>query len=270
MFGPRPPSWAVELPVWLAERLSESGDRTAIIARPQALWLMPTAVLPFLLVVLRRTLVDAPAPQIVLQLLARLAVLLAAALALSQPSLRSPIRGKTVVYVVDVSDSIDDDQLAEARKLARIGLDQIVAEEEEDLDREDRTRLALVTYAGRAEVREVTSESKVDDVILRHEGDHLASDHAGALRLAAALVDPQTEGRVVLITDAGGSLAEREDLQTASREMQSQGITLHVRRFPPQGAGRRARRSGATCRRRCGSGRRSRWRSTCRPPPRVR
>jgi uncharacterized membrane protein len=72
---------------------------------------------------------------------------------------------------------------------------------------------------------------------VRHDGDHLASDHAGALRLAAALVDPQTEGRVVLVTDAGGSLAEREDLQTAARELAAQGIALHVRRFDPAARG---------------------------------
>ena len=237
VYGPRPSAWTVPLPPWLAEQLSESGDRNAILTQPQALWLMPIAVLPFLFVVLRRTLVDAPKLQIATQFVARLAVLVAVALALTQPSLRSPIRGKSVVFVVDVSDSIDDDQLDRARDLVQQGLAQVESEESEDLAREDRTRLAIVTYAGRTEVAEREDESTAKTLVTRHEGDRLASDHAGALRLAAALIDPQTEGRVVLITDGGGSLAEREDLQATARELREQGIAFHLRRFEPSARG---------------------------------
>ena len=123
-YGPQPGSITVPLPAWLAERISDTGERDAVLAHPEALWLMPTAVLPLLLVVLRKTLVDLPLHQLALQLLARLALLLAIALALTLPSLRSPIRGKTVVFVVDVSDSVDDDQLEHARALVAEGLAQ--------------------------------------------------------------------------------------------------------------------------------------------------
>jgi uncharacterized membrane protein/uncharacterized protein YegL len=232
-FGPHPDAVEFTIPVWLAERLSESGHRVVTLSQPAALWLMPLAVFPFLVAVVRRTLVDVHAGQIAIQLVARLLVLMAAALALSQPSLRSPIRGKTVVYVVDVSDSMDDGQLARAATAIDQGLAQLQEEDSQALDREDRTRLAVITYAGRARVREVGEDTDGAALVARHEGDHLASDHAGALRLAAALVDPQTEGRIVWFSDAGGSLAEREDLQVAARELQAQGVSLHARRVEP-------------------------------------
>ncbi len=237
VWPPGPPTWAVELPPWLAERLSASGDRTAVFARPEALWLMPAAVLPFLLLVLRRTLVDVPPLQVGVQLVARLAVLMAVAVALAQPSLRSPIRGKTVVFAVDVSDSVDDAQLARARAEVERGLAQLRAEDEAGRDAEDRTRMAVVTYAGGTEVRELTPQSTADALITRHLSEGLASDHAAALRLSAALVDPQTEGRVVLLSDLGGSMAEREDLTTAARQMQARGLSLHIRRFEPAARG---------------------------------
>jgi Ca-activated chloride channel homolog len=234
---PSPETITTRIPGWLADRLSQSGHRDVVWARPDALWLLPLAVLPYLIVTLRRTLVDVPGWQIGAQLLARVLVLLASALALAQPSLESPIRGKTVVYVVDVSDSIDDDQIAGARALLEEGLEQMREEAAEGLDREDRTRLALVTYAGRARVHPIEPDTIPAQVIERHEGDRLASNHAAALRLAAALVDPETEGRVVLVSDGAGSLAEREDLAVAARELHTRGLTLHTRLVPPRSRG---------------------------------
>ena len=149
LLQPWPQTLSVPLPSALAEVLgaTEGTDPVAILARPEALWLMPAAVLPFLVLVLRRSLVDVPGPQVLVQLLARLALLMGVATALAQPSLRSPIRGKTLVFAVDVSDSIDDAQLQQARTLVEDGLAQIRAEAEAGVDAEDRTRLAVVTYA---------------------------------------------------------------------------------------------------------------------------
>lgn len=237
VWGPRPGAVTVELPQWLAERLSSTGERHVVITRVQSLWLLPATVLPFLLLVVRRSLVDVPLAQIGLQLLARIAVIAALALALSQPTLQSPIRGKTVVFVVDLSDSVDDSQLGRARTIVAEGIARLAQEEDDDLPRPDRTRLALITYASRAHMAKPTDEAELGQAMQRVQGEGLASDHAAALRLAAAMVDPQTEGRVVLITDGAGSLAEREDLATATRELQRRGITLHTRSFPPTARG---------------------------------
>lgn len=234
VWGPQPGAITVPLPTWLAERLSDTGERDAVLAHPEALWLMPVAVLPLLVVMLGKSLVDLPRVQLGLQLVARIAVLMAVALALALPSLESPIRGKTVVFVVDVSESVDDGQLAQARALVATGLRQLEDEAAAALDREDRTRLALVTYAAHATVRELEGEDDLGAALARPaQAEGLASDHAGALRLAAALVEPDTEGRVVLVTDATGSLAEREELGDAARELAARGIALHTRGFPP-------------------------------------
>lgn len=237
VFGPRPGALTFPLPEALARWLGDPDQREVILAQPQALWLMPLAVLPYLVIVVRRSLVDLPVWQIGAQLLARLAVLVAVALALAQPSLHSPIRGKTVVLVVDVSDSIDDVQLSGARELLAQSLRQLRAEDEADLDRRDRTRLALVTYAGRPRVVQLPEEPDPSALLRRGDDGGLASDHAAALRLAAALVDPETEGRVILVTDGLGSLAEREDLQAAASELDERQIALHTRFIPGQTRG---------------------------------
>lgn len=226
--------WSLQIPTWLASRLSEAGTDTVTLGRPATLWLLPIAALPFVIVALGRSLVDAPRWQLAFQLLSRVAALLAVALALAMPSLESPIRGKTVVFVIDTSASIDEGQITEARKLLQTALDQRTTEADADLDRADRTRVALVTYAARADVIELPDDADPKTVVALADGDAaLGSDHAGALRLAAALVDPQTEGRVVLISDAAGSAMEREDLANAARELVAAGITVHTRSFAP-------------------------------------
>jgi Ca-activated chloride channel family protein len=226
-------SLELDLPVWLAERLSESGDNHLVISRPHALWLMPTAVLPFLITMATRTLVDVRAFQVVMQVLLRLLVLMAIALALSQPSLQSPIRGKTVVFVVDTSESIDDEQLAGAEQLVRQALTLAADEEDAGVAREDRTRVRVVSYAGRANVIEVDPDTNADEFTLARDPDNsLASDHASALRLAEAMLDPDTEARVVLVTDATGDLSEREGLGQAIFDLEDRGVTVHTRSFP--------------------------------------
>ncbi|MCB9702319.1 MAG: VWA domain-containing protein [Myxococcales bacterium] len=229
---PAPAPWAIDLPSWLAERLSPLGDRRCLIERPQALWLMPIAVAPFLVAIARRSLVDLPGAQIVAQLVARLGLLMALALALALPTLQSPTRGKTVVVAVDVSESIDEGQLAAAAELVRQGLGALAAEDAQELDREDRTRFRLVTYAARARALALDDADPATLTIPRDPEHALASDHAGGLRLAAALVDPETEGRILLVTDGGGSQAERADLAATVRELGERGIRVHTRSAP--------------------------------------
>ena len=76
---------------------------TVLFNQPTALWLTPIAFLPYLVAISVRSLVDVPPFQVVIQLLLRALLLMGLALALAMPSLRSPLRGKTVVFVVDVS-----------------------------------------------------------------------------------------------------------------------------------------------------------------------
>jgi hypothetical protein len=198
-----PAAYSLELPTWLAARLSESGDRDLVITRPPALWLTPLALAPYLAAVALRSLVDVRGVQVAAQLFARLLLLMAIALALAMPTLRSPLRGKTIVFVVDVSRSIDDGQLAAAGAILEEAASAAQAERGR-LPAEDAPRLRLVTYAEQARVGEAERLPTLE----RHTAADLASDHAGALRLAEAMIDPDTEGRVVVITEqlpAGGN-----------------------------------------------------------------
>ncbi len=231
---PSPEPWVVELPTWLASRLSPLGDRNCVLERPQTLWLMPIAVVPFLLAIGRRSLVDLGPLQIAAQLVARLGLLLALALALALPTLQSPTRGKTVVFAVDVSASIDGAQIAAAEGLLREAIDYRKQEDSRDLDREDRTRIRLVTYGARARAIDLEDPDleSTTTLIPRDPKHALASDHAGGLRLAAALVDPESEGRLLLVTDGGGSMAERADLAATLRELGERGLSVHTRSFP--------------------------------------
>ena len=235
LWGPAVAPLHVTLPVELARWLSPAGDRDLVLGQPAALWLLPLALLPYLVVVARRSLVDLHGWQVALQGLLRLLVLAALALALALPTLQSPRRGKTVVLAVDVSASVDDGQLRAAQLLAQDALRAVQAEAG---DREDRTRLRLLAYASAARVAPLAAD--LDPAALdlsREPGGGLASDHAGALRLAEALLDPDTEGRVVLVSDGAGSVAERADLAATARELQARGLTLHTRSFPPAARG---------------------------------
>ena len=235
LWGPVVGPLHLTLPAGLAHWLSPAGDRDLVLGQPAALWLLPLALLPYLVVVARRSLVDLPGWQVALQGLVRLLVLAALALALAVPTLQSPRRGKTVVLAVDVSASVDDGQLAVARQQVQDALRSVAAETGE---REDRTRLRLLSYAATARALPLPADLDPTAVDLSREpGGGLASDHAGALRLAEALLDPDTEGRVVLISDGAGSVAERADLAATVRELQARGLTVHTRSAPPAARG---------------------------------
>jgi len=235
LWGPVVEPLHLTLPAGLAAWLSPSGTRDLVLGQPAALWLLPLALLPYLVVVARRSLVDLPGWQVTLQALVRLLVLAALALALAVPTLQSPRRGKTVVLAVDVSASVDAGQLAAARQQVQDAIRTVAAETGE---REDRTRLRLLSYGATA--RALPLPADLDPAALdlsREPGGGLASDHAGALRLAEALLDPDTEGRVILISDGAGSVAERADLAATARELQARGLTLHTRSSPPEARG---------------------------------
>jgi Mg-chelatase subunit ChlD len=232
---PVPPALHLDLPAWVAERVSTlaTPERDLVITRPQVLWLVPITLVPFVIAMALRSLVDVRPAQVALQLLARTAVLMSLTLALSMPTLRAPIRGKTVVFAVDVSKSIDDEQLDGAQRLVADALRLAAAERERGVEPDDRTRVRVLSYAGRARAVEL-AEAAVGIELPRDPEHGLSSDHAGALRLATALLDPDTEGRVVLITDGAGDLAERQGLVRQVAELERHDVAVHIRRFEAQ------------------------------------
>ncbi|MFO0633271.1 MAG: hypothetical protein U0168_10500 [Nannocystaceae bacterium] len=233
---PTPPAWSVRIPAWLAARLSDSAQDLVTLARPAALWLVPLAALPFLFVTVRRSLVDAPRWQLALQLLLRTAALVAVALALAMPSLQSPIAGKTVVFVVDTSASVDASQLEQARAM----IEQAQGAAARGGRARPRSRGPHAPgpgiYGARADVRAIDGDTDLAALLRPRRGRGRAGQRsaAGALRWpGAALVDPQTEGRVVLLTDATGTALEREDLGRAIAELGAAGLAVHTRAPAP-------------------------------------
>lgn len=238
-------SWHVQLPTWLATLLSDTGDRDLILERPSSLWLVPLALAPYLIATAARSLVDLPMGQVVGQTVSRTLLLLAVALALTLPHLSAPIRGKSLVFVLDVSESIDDQQLAAAEDGVREALAAAHAEVEAGIPREDRTRVRVVTYGRRARALDLDAIAAFEaGASLRLPDDPetsgdalLGSDHAAGLRLAEALLDPETEPHVVLMTDGTGDLAEREQLAITAQRLRERRVHVHTRSFPAQTRG---------------------------------
>lgn len=227
---PQPAPMRFALSATWASRFGGTGAQALVITRPAALWLVPIAVLPFLLLTARRSLVDLRSAQIVVQVLARVAVVMSIALALAHPTLRAPIRGKTVVYAVDVSRSMSDEQLAQASAIVQNARGVVDREAQLDLPREDRTRLRVVTYDSRARALRLDPEQGL--TFARNAGNDLASDHAAGLALAEALIDPATEGRIVLITDGAGDLAEKQELARAFSSLRERSISVYLQTLP--------------------------------------
>lgn len=224
-----PSTLAFSLPKLIADPLLLAEHSDVTLIRPSALWLLPIAVIPMLVVVLRHSLVDARPFQLGLQALTRIAVLMAAALAIAQPTVRSPITAKSVVMVIDVSDSMDDEQLAWAQAQVDRAFDQMAKERDQGVHTDDRTRISVVTYAAEPTILDHTSNAPS----ITRLSDGLASDHAAALQVATTLFAPDTEGRVVLVTDGHGSLAEREQLKAALDDLSQQGLEVSVQSPSP-------------------------------------
>ncbi len=201
------------------------GEGTTLrLARPQSLWLMPVALLPYLTLVALRTLIDLRPLQIILQLATRIFLLMAIALALALPTIETPVHGKSIVFVVDVSASIDERQREAVRRLVARGRSLAASQE--------HTIFRLVSYAARAKIVDLEGVRIQDLFQVEDTDDRLASNHAAGLRLGAALLQSQQEARMVLVTDGTGDSGEREALAQTIHALEARGVTVHTRSFP--------------------------------------
>jgi Mg-chelatase subunit ChlD/uncharacterized membrane protein len=213
-------------------------EAQVVLAHPWLpLWLV-LAASPALALGVRTSLIDARGWALTFGATTRALVLASIGVALAEPSLRAPVRGTTLVLAVDVSRSMDDARLAAAGALVAEVLAITSAEIERGVTPEDRTRLRVVTYAEGVHVGALETRTNPTDAtrltaapLSRHERD-LASDHAGALRLAEALLSGDTEGRLLLVTDGRASLAERAELEGVVRGLEARGVEVHARVLP--------------------------------------
>ncbi len=197
------------------------------IASPKMLGV--ALVLPGLLWVLGKSLADLPWPQRVLSVALRFAFVALLGVALARLSRTATTQKVTTVFVVDVSESVTTESLADAVRL--------VDDARKELPKDDRLR--LVTFARRPRVVELPEEPEAPFTIQRHDpaGKPVVlgagTNVQAALQLAYGLFPPGYLKRVVLVTDGletdGDALAE----VARARELGVRVSTAATRRPPP-------------------------------------
>jgi Ca-activated chloride channel homolog len=158
---------------------------------------------PYFLWMIGRSLADLPLAQRVTSVLLRLAFVAVLALGLARLARTATTQKVCTVYVVDVSDSVPDAALEDARAEVQKALD---ARPKDDLVR-------LVTFAKRPHVVPVADDAKQAPAIERHgPGLGGATDIASALQLAYGLFPEGYIRRAVVLSDGvqtdGDLLAE--------------------------------------------------------------
>ncbi|TPV96322.1 MAG: VWA domain-containing protein [Myxococcales bacterium FL481] len=229
--GPSPP-WHVPAPALLTAFMNASSTAQVRFAQPHLAWLIPAGTVPFLVWMATRSLVDQRNRQIATNTVLRALVLASLGLAVAWPSLLTPMRGKTVVFVVDTSASVSPEALARVRQLVRQAQRLSEEEIEDGVDPQDRTRIRLVTYAESARAYDLHADPP-QDLHIHPSATPLASHHAEALALAHAVVDPDTEPVFVLCTDGAGDRRERQALAASLAELEQRDVTIRFESLEP-------------------------------------
>lgn len=208
------------------------GDKTFALGEPRLLVVL--SVLPLLALSLSRSLADLPWQQRILALVFRLALLFSLGLALARPVRTAETTRVCTVLLVDVSDSIADESLEDARRVVR---EALAARPPDDL-------VKVVTFARRPRLVDLGDARDAPSVsALRHDpgpataaGRDRASagtDLAAALDLAYSLFPPGYVKRAVLVTDG---VETDGDVLAESARAREFGVRVHVvplKRPPP-------------------------------------
>ncbi len=188
------------------------GERYELLAPS---FLAVVGVAPLLWWGLSLSLADLPRAQRWLGALARTLLIAALALALARLARTTDATRISAVFLVDVSDSVTDASLEEARAALA---EAWAARGDNDVQ--------LVTFASDAHV--VPLDGAEIAPLERHEGRGAGSDLSAALQLAYGLFPPGHLRRAVLLSDGGQT--EGDLLSEASRAAEL-GVRLHVRPY---------------------------------------
>jgi Ca-activated chloride channel family protein len=197
-------------------------------------WLLLLAVLPLLLLGLRRSLADLPLAQRVLGLALRALLLATLALALARPARTRDATHSAVVAIVDVSDSVADADLDRAReRVARLWASRgendvrIVSFARE-------ARAVPIAEDGSFTLERHASSVREGDADATRAAEAGAATHlASALQLAYGLFPPARLRRILVMSD--GAITDGDALAEAQRAA-SLGIRIHhapFREGPP-------------------------------------
>lgn len=176
--------------------------------------LVALAVAPWLVWVVSHSLADLPRIQRYLGVLLRFALMAALVLSLSRVVRTTDTTRVSTVYLVDVSDSVTDEAISDARDVVQSGWD---ARGDNDVQ--------LVTFATDARMVALPAETETLPELGRHEGRGAGggSDLASALQLAYGLFPAGHLRRVVLLSDGGQT---EGDLLAEATRAQGFGVRL--------------------------------------------
>lgn len=190
---------------WMASVAARVPDHTVEILRPQLLW--GAVFLPYFALVVGSSLADLPSLQRALGVVVRAALVSLVLLALARPSATSRSHKVCTVFLIDVSESVSDEALADARAT----LESAIRARGENLVR-------AVTFARRPRgisLPEALAPGQHVSTIVRHETATRAgagTDLAAALSLSYGLFPPGYLRRGVVLSDGvqtdGDALAE--------------------------------------------------------------
>ena len=187
-------------------------------------WLGLTALVPLLLLLATGSLVDLSVSQRALSLASRALLLVGLALALARPSMVTEERRVCAVYLVDVSASVSDDQLASARATVQAGWAARGAGE-----------VRLITFARRPRAVPLDPDKGAPKILTRHpdqqggEAQSQASDLQAAVQHAYGQFLPGMLRRMVLLSDGNET---HGDLESESHEAAARGVKIHVVKLP--------------------------------------
>jgi Mg-chelatase subunit ChlD len=184
------------------------GGETYELLSPRMLGLV--LLTPYLVWMVARSLADLPLAQRVASVLLRTGFVALLALGLARLARTATTQKVCTVYLVDVSDSVPDASLEDARAEVQKGLDA----------RPDGDIVRVLTFARRPRVVPLDDDAKTVPALLRHDppatkaGLGAGTDIASALQLAYALYPSGYLRRAVLLSDGvqtdGDLLAEAE------------------------------------------------------------
>ncbi len=183
-------------------------------------WLGLVAATPLLLLLSTGSLVDLSAPQRALSLASRALLMIGLALALARPAVITEEQRVCAVYLVDVSASISDDQLQNARATVQAGWEA-----------RGKNEVRLITFARRPQAVSIDPAKGVPASLSRHAVDveGQASDIQAAVQHAYGQFPPGMLRRMVLLSDGNET---HGDLEAESHEAASRGVRLHVVKLP--------------------------------------
>ena len=175
-------------------------------------WIGLLAFWPILLIPARHSLSDFPVWQRGMSVLLRVALLAAIALALIDVEKTSETSLVSVIYVVDVSESVPDEMLQNAR-------DEITSALR---NRNSETNIQVVTFGSTPKVVEIGEDGQLPEFERDHSGQ---TDIESALRFSYALFPENHVRRIVLMGD--GNQTQGDVLLEAARA-RAQDIRIDV------------------------------------------